>query len=328
LLDVLRGRKPSLADDPWFPGAHERAQGSYSGLEVYGDLARIRERLEEDVRERPSAVMEALHIRQPAKLIWTTGHDERAIRSIVVGRALSGEDIFAVLAGRQIAAPEVLAAIPDQASTYFVLRGPLADVFRGIRAAYLESQSQGQRRAVRELWTRLQQRYGFDSETEVLDQLSDHFIVHTWPPHPLKLPALWSVWIQVHGDWRLVARAVDRMMTAWQESLNDEGDDLIAAAEALIARSGSRRTTAPAPNSSKSTATTPNALKPAATRRAAFRLSPQVRREPDGLWSLQLGLINPAVAVTQGWIVIAWSPEAVRANLNHLDSPLATAPSP
>jgi hypothetical protein len=308
VLEVLKGRKPSLAGDDWFAQAHARARGSESGLEIYGDLERIRARLEPDTKDRPAAVLQALHLQLASRVIWTTGHDERAVRSLVVGRARNGEDVFIRLSARENAAPEVAAVIPAEASSYFVLRAPLGDLFRTFRNGYMESQSAGQQRAVHELWARLQQQYDFDSETQVLDQLGDHFIVHTWPPHPLDLPLFWTMWIQIKGDGATVNRAVDRMMTAWKEELSRPDPPL------------------PEPLTRKAIAS--GAATRPAKRKPAFRLSPQVRHEPDGLWSLQLGFINPALAVTKDWMIISWSPESVRANLRHLNLAPATATAP
>ncbi len=306
MLEVMRARKPALADDAWFAEAHARVLGSESGLELYSDLGWLRNRLEQDTKDRPAAVLEALHLQQAERIIWTTGHDGRAVRSLILGRTRAGENVFFRLSGRENAAPEVAADIPALASSYFVLRAPLGELARTLRRAYMESQSPGQRRAVHELWERLQQHYDFNSETQLLDQLGDHFLIHDFPAHPLRLPLLWTLWIQIRGDEQAVAHAVDRMMTAWQDAL--AADDGLPA-ELPLRRSASSR---PAPR--------PEPRKP------AFHLSPRVRREPDGLWTLQLGIINPAVGVGRHWMVISWSPDAVRANLRHLGvSPASTS---
>lgn len=293
MLDVMQRRSPSLADDAWFQQAHTRAHGSSSGIEIYADFLRIRQRLEEDAKDRPAAVLKALHLEHAERLVWTTGHDERAIRSLVVGRTQDGEDHFFILAGRENASPEVARQIPPAADSYLVLRMPVGPVFDECRKGYMESQSPGQRRAVRELWDRLQNEYGYDSQADLLDQMGDHLIVHTFPAHPLRLPVLCTIWAQIAGDSRKVAHTVDRMMTAWQEAL-DRVDPI---------------TTWPT------------------YRPPAFRLSPQVRREPDGLWSLHLGFINPALAVTDGWLIVSWSPDAVRANLKHLGQAPTSVPA-
>ncbi len=47
-------------------------------------------------------------------------------------------------------------------------------------------------------------------------------------------------------------------------------------------------------------------------------LTPQIRRTQDGIWFIQLGLAGPAVKVTPRWIIVGFSPEAVRQNLRYL----------
>ena len=42
--------------------------------------------------------------------------------------------------------------------------------------------------------------------------------------------------------------------------------------------------------------------------------SVQLRRDSDGLWYLQLGINGPALAVTDQWLIISFSPQAVRQN--------------
>jgi hypothetical protein len=57
-------------------------------------------------------------------------------------------------------------------------------------------------------------------------------------------------------------------------------------------------------------------------------IAPQIRQTKDGIWFVQLGLAGPAVTVTGRWIVLSFSPEAVRENLPFLRSAPATATAP
>lgn len=56
-------------------------------------------------------------------------------------------------------------------------------------------------------------------------------------------------------------------------------------------------------------------LDAAASRKDAGFIRPLLRRTPSGIWYVQYGLSGPAVAVTDGWLVISYSPEALRLNL-------------
>jgi len=60
------------------------------------------------------------------------------------------------------------------------------------------------------------------------------------------------------------------------------------------------------------------ALEAKAARESGTGIAPQLRRTGDGIWYLQLGLAGPALAVTPGWIVISFSPEAVRENFSYV----------
>ncbi len=56
-------------------------------------------------------------------------------------------------------------------------------------------------------------------------------------------------------------------------------------------------------------------LDTAASRKEAGFIRPLLRRTPSGIWYVQYGLSGPAVAVTDRWLVISYSPEALRLNL-------------
>lgn len=292
VIDVFAGRAPALGGDAWFRQAHHTLRGSHTGIEVYLDVGRITARLQGPTKNRPAAVLQAMHLEKLDRLVWATGFRGRSVHSEVVGRDIEGADYRVVLAGDELATPEVLAQIPAEASSYTVMRLPLAETFRNLRQAYLESQSPGNRQAIAELWTSLQKKYKFNSEADLLDQLGSHFVIHTYPPHPLGLPLLWTFWIQTAGDTAKIAHTVDAMLTAWQDALIAPRDF-----------------------------TDPNPPK------RRFNFTPMVFREDDGIWYLRLGVIGPALAVTDGWIIISYSPEAVRANLTHLQAKNGSRPA-
>lgn len=49
----------------------------------------------------------------------------------------------------------------------------------------------------------------------------------------------------------------------------------------------------------------------------------KVRQAPDGIWFLQAGILGPALKVTDRYVVVSWSPQALRDALSkmHLDGP-------
>lgn len=69
----------------------------------------------------------------------------------------------------------------------------------------------------------------------------------------------------------------------------------------------------------------------AAAKRLTPALAPALRQADDGVWYLQYGIYGPAVAVTNGWLAISYSPDALRANLAAPLPPAvqdASAPTP
>jgi hypothetical protein len=53
----------------------------------------------------------------------------------------------------------------------------------------------------------------------------------------------------------------------------------------------------------------------------------RLHRADDGVWYFQAGLYGPALTITDRWLVISFSPVAVRQNLAHLEAPARRGPA-
>lgn len=281
---AIRGQVPVLADDPWYAQAHRRCSAVSSGLEGYMAVAALEKRLENVVSDTMRNALQAVQLDRADRVLGTVGFDGRALHSELLVRDREGVDHHKLLTGKEVAAPEVLARIPDAARSFAAFRMPLARAFRAAREAYYKTQSADRRQRFSEGWARLETEFHFDVETGLFDHLGDHLILVSFPPHPLRLPMMGSIWIQTDRDRTTVARTVDGMMAAWQQY----------------------------------------SQRPATGLAARFNLTPQVNQAPDGVWYLQLGLLGPAMAVTDGWIVISFSPDGVRQCTAHLAARAAT----
>ena len=100
-------------------------------------------------------------------------------------------------------------------------------------------------------------------------------IVHDFPHHPLGLPLLWTVLVEIDGSAESVRTALDRLLAHVYKTIED--------------RSG-----------------------PAGLTR--------LERDDDGVWYVRFGLYGPALAVTDRWVVISYSPQAVRENVEYLEA--------
>jgi hypothetical protein len=54
----------------------------------------------------------------------------------------------------------------------------------------------------------------------------------------------------------------------------------------------------------------------------------KVKRAEDGVWFLQAGILGPALKVTERYVVLSWSPEALRAALLRMPGPETAHGSP
>ncbi|MCH7808821.1 MAG: hypothetical protein IIB60_06305 [Planctomycetes bacterium] len=53
---------------------------------------------------------------------------------------------------------------------------------------------------------------------------------------------------------------------------------------------------------------------------AAPNCAVQMKQDPDGIWFIHLGIQGPALMVTDRWLIISFSPQAVRLNASLLGS--------
>lgn len=283
VVDTYGDPNKSIRQDPWFANARAKCRGEGAMIEWLVNYEGIHRELEPVVKGRPERVLEALGAAKLQRGLCTFRLEDRYLACYIMHR-LDGQDVFVPLSDPQRLSPERLRVVPPEASCA-VMELDLADWVQRLCNAYLASQSDSDQKQLREWFKRFEEQRGVDARTQFLDRLGHHMIVHTWPPHPLKLPLTFTLLVAI-DDPVPVRDFVDALMGAWRERL--------------------RR---PAATTTTTAAT---------TRRTRDRFRWTIGREPDGMWYLQAGLVRPAVAVAERYLVISWSPEAVRANLEFL----------
>jgi len=115
ILNVINGKSTSLGSQPWFSKAHKRLDGANRGFEIYINFQRIRQRVGEVVKDRPEHVLAALRLQNCKQLLWTIGYTGRSMGSEMVIRNDRKNNKYLRIAGKQLADPAVLRAIPPQA---------------------------------------------------------------------------------------------------------------------------------------------------------------------------------------------------------------------
>jgi len=296
IVEAYARANRSIAGDAWFDRARNRCQGNGAMIAWYVNYQGIRRELEPVVKDRTEQVLEALGAGKLQRGLCTFRLEGRYMVSYVMHQTEAG-DTFTELSDPRTLSPQLLRPVPPEASCA-VFDIELATWVKRLATAYAASWSPDEQKQWSEWFTRFERQRGVDAQTQLLDRLGKRLVVHTWPPHPLKLPLTFTLLIEI-DDPAPVRDFVDAILGAWFDLQRHPAT-----------------TTAPT--------TTPT------THRTRDQFRWRLGREPDGMWYLHAGLVRPAIAVSDRYIVISWSPEAVRANLEFLgriEPPPTSAPT-
>jgi len=267
---TIRGMEPCVSRDAWFRAAYERCDGPEAWIAWSFRFDRIREHLQPVMAGRPSAVLDALGLGSAERGLWAVGLRDRAVLAACVLTSADSE------VGRyvQICGPaesaELAAVIPPQATEYAVVHYRPRNAVLRARDAYLASRSPSAQASLRSMWSRVETETGTSVDRDFLAQLGDRIVIHNYPQHPLGVPLLRTVLVEITGSPIAVRTSMDRLLSRLAEYLN---------------------------------------------RPEAAWSSLQLHHDPDGVWYFQAGLYGPALTVTDRWLVIGYSPVALRQNL-------------
>ncbi len=273
IVRAVRSPKKSLAEDSWSCTARKECRSVQPFLEIYLDADRLREQLGAIMEGTTREVLTALGMEELRRGYWAIWLDGRFVEACSFLRMADGDSrVPLTVSGPARRAWERF--VPAQAGRAAVLAVSGADLLRRGTRAYLASRSASARQKWVGLWNQHVVSGDWSAESDFLDLLGETVILHDYPRHPLGIPLLCTVLVEIDGSAQAVRRSVDRILAAAQRAL------------------GSAASTAP-----------------------SDPWAPGLRRDPDGVWYLQAGLLGPALAVTNGWIVISYAPDAVRVNL-------------
>jgi len=278
---TIRAKESCVSRDAWFRAAYDRCGGPESWIAWSFRFDRIREHLQPVMAGRPSAVLDALSLGNVDRGLWAVGLRDRAVLAACVlesadsaedDRGGSPKDRYVQIC-RPAESAELAAVIPPQATEYAVVHYRPRNAVLRARDAYLASRSPSARASLRSLWSRVETETGVSVDRDLLAQLGDRIVIHNDPPHPLGVPLLRTVLVEITGSPIAVRTSMDRLLSRLAEYLN---------------------------------------------RPEAAWSSLKLHRDPDGVWYFQAGLYGPALAVTDRWLVISYSPVALRQSLPRL----------
>lgn len=282
----LRGAASSLATDGWSSNAHRKTKGAEASLQVYLNVTRLLGSLGASARRRTEDVLKSIRLRSANRGLWSIGQDGRAVRILSL-IDIRGEDHLIPLSTSGFTDSPLDSIIPPEAECYLIVERRAEDLILRIRETYLDTLTASTHRDLIEMWAREEAAAGISVRRDLIGQLGTHVVFHPHPPHPLRIPMLCTVLIEIEGSTTSVRHSLDTALGHYRN---------------LLAR--------PSDGRGRSTAS-------------------WLRRDSDGVWYVQFGLVGPAIGVSDGWIVIGYSPQAVRQNIEYLQShrrPMVTLP--
>jgi len=264
----------SVIHDRSFLDRHEALVGGDRLLEWSVDLSAIRDRLRPVMTGRAVRVIDALGLHDVDIGHWAIGRKDRFIVAAAIHVSDGRARFQHIASAPDLADPRYARAIPEDARTYAMVAYRPETAVRRVVEGYLAAQRPRIRSNILAAWASFEKRAGIDVDGALLEPLGDRFVIHTDPPHPLKLPVLCTIMVplnksaasyQNHLD--ILMRQLDYWLAPGHGNSGDAGGGKL--------------------------------------------FSPRIRRTRQGYWYLQVGLIGPAIGVIDDWLVISHSPTAL-----------------
>ncbi len=210
------GRKPSLETDEWLREART-ADGRNASLEVFMNAARIRAELDPHVEDSASAFFNSWDAGGVERGYWALGMHGRAMYNIA-HLQIKGRTYERRYAHPDFLEPAMKGLIPPD-TNFAVYQLPVARFLNRFISGLVATRDPTTRAEVELTWARIQKKHNFDAQRDLLDHLGKKLVIHRFPMHPMKLPFMVTVLVEVTGDAQRVAQTMDVMCSAWQNAL-------------------------------------------------------------------------------------------------------------
>lgn len=213
---VSAARRPPLAADEWLRAARAEWRGK-AQIEVYGDVASIRARLDEAVERRVSEFLGAWEAAELERAYWALGFERSALFNAATLRWPDRTE-KRMFADAATASPEAAAFIPDGAR-YAIYNIPPRRLLPALSTSILATRNEPLRASVLRYWRKVTGEQQVDVQREILEQFGERLILHNFPPHPLRIPGAMTIVLPIRGDAALVRAALDRLARGWVSEL-------------------------------------------------------------------------------------------------------------
>lgn len=236
------GEGKPLSKDAWLAGHRKRGAettrgGGGSGtagattaprsaggcVEVILNARGICERLDPVVANRATDFFAAWDANDVDRAHWTIGFEGRAL--YCRARFLrDGRDIERVFADPSVQPSPLRDAIPDTAD-YAIFHVPARKFIPQLLNSLVATRGELLRDEVVRRWGEIEKKLEFSGQRDVLDHLGDYVALHNDPPHPLGLPFMVTMVVEIKEEPTKVRETVDKMCRGWQAALEKANID-------------------------------------------------------------------------------------------------------
>jgi hypothetical protein len=344
VLETLAQSRSALARNEWFSTASDALDLSNAAVGLYLRPGTIIAELDAVLYQKVARVRSALHLAATDRGLWTLHTKDRAIevnmfRSVATTGAQAGtpdssrkpesgsryQNEQRTLASGRLPDGAPLDLVPRGARRYTVIEWNAPAALDALSRAYLMSRSPSSQAKLRLFWGGVERDSGLSIRDDVISHFGPYLLIHNDPAHALRLPLAWTYVIPIDGSDTALRANIDKLLGYARERLGDSStlrlrrDDLRTL--------GATPTPGGQPDKPAEQAngleTEPSEHSRPTDRRSDADSESQVPpsdAESISLWYLFAGLNGPALAVTDQYLVISYSPHALRLSLSHLEA--------
>lgn len=217
------GKADSLAADAWVQGVRAR-HPEQPEIELYGAPPRLARRLDPMVQGRAGQFFASWGLGEVQRGWWSLGFEGRALYSRATFEERNGFNRERLYADPHAADPALLAVVPPDAR-YAIYSFPAGLFVQRACAAWFALFDAQERAWAEKHWQAALAKAKVDPQKDILDQLGARFVLHNYPPHPLRLPMTFTTLIEISGDAKRLRSSMDALLEAWvTETEADSGE--------------------------------------------------------------------------------------------------------
>lgn len=227
-------RQGGLLGEDWV--RQVRAARGPALIEIIVRVREMRDRLDPFVLGRATDFFAAWQAESLERAFWRLGFEGRAMfcEAHLLEGGQARRRVFADASASDAA---VLTLMPPDAR-YAVYKLPIARLIPRLAESLTSTRGREFTAAARRAWARIEHEHGFELERDLLDHLGDTIILHNSPPHPLRVPLMFTTLAEIKGDPRRVRETLDKVCAAWQTWLRSETADETGPSPAAVERDG------------------------------------------------------------------------------------------